>query len=214
MTPTPEQFAALQAEWDALPLRAESTKADYSAMADLAYRALDVLDAYAQARAGGAVADVRGSFERWMSDDGLFPPAIERSGEGYRLAQAQSSWEAWQGAAKAFLPSAADKRGPTGDVWRPVQDGTGKVLGPWAPVYPGMPPETYVGNGWSAQFQCTHPPAEAATDEARVMEALQFIARQKLAAEMPEEDRIDADYESGYEAVVRTARAALQEQPR
>ena len=61
------------------------------------------------------------------------------------------------------------------------------------------------------QRRLAHPPAEAATDEARVREALQFIARQKLAAEMPEEDRIDADYESGYEAVVRTARAALQE---
>lgn len=37
----------------------------------------------------------RDSFEAWASDAYKWPNAIERSGEGYRLMQTQSSWEAW-----------------------------------------------------------------------------------------------------------------------
>jgi len=42
-------------------------------------------------------------FEQWFSDDGQWPQAVQRSGEGYRLAQAQSSWVAWQAATGACL---------------------------------------------------------------------------------------------------------------
>lgn len=34
-------------------------------------------------------------FERWASDDGEYPKAIERVGVCYRLAQTQASWMAW-----------------------------------------------------------------------------------------------------------------------
>lgn len=37
----------------------------------------------------------RDSFEAWASDAYKWPNAVERSGEGYRLMQTQSSWEAW-----------------------------------------------------------------------------------------------------------------------
>lgn len=45
----------------------------------------------------------RDEFERWFSDEGQWPQAVERSGEDYRLAQAQSSWTAWQAATAAVL---------------------------------------------------------------------------------------------------------------
>jgi uncharacterized membrane protein len=39
--------------------------------------------------------DGRASFEFWFSDEGASLRAIERSGAGYRLMQAQSAWRAW-----------------------------------------------------------------------------------------------------------------------
>ncbi|HAO02982.1 MAG TPA: hypothetical protein DCQ42_15015 [Halomonas sp.] len=38
----------------------------------------------------------RERFERWFSDQGKWPQSVERSGEGYRLMQAQSAWETWK----------------------------------------------------------------------------------------------------------------------
>jgi len=46
--------------------------------------------------------NVRESFEHWFSDEGASPRAIQRHGDGYLLMQAQSAWEAWQAAYKAF----------------------------------------------------------------------------------------------------------------
>lgn len=40
----------------------------------------------------------RARFEHWFSDQGEWPQAVERSGEGYKLMQAQSSWETWKAA--------------------------------------------------------------------------------------------------------------------
>ncbi len=45
----------------------------------------------------------RAEFEHWFSDEGQWPQAVQRSGEGYSLAQAQSSWSAWQAATAAML---------------------------------------------------------------------------------------------------------------
>lgn len=42
------------------------------------------------------VAPMRAAFEAWFSDAGKWPDAVRRSGNGYTLASAQSSWEAWQ----------------------------------------------------------------------------------------------------------------------
>lgn len=42
----------------------------------------------------------REAFERWFSDNGDNPRAVERSGAGYKLAQAQSAWVAWMAAAR------------------------------------------------------------------------------------------------------------------
>lgn len=46
--------------------------------------------------------DVRTEFEHWFSDNGKFPKAVERSGDGgYKLMSACSAWKAWQAAAEA-----------------------------------------------------------------------------------------------------------------
>lgn len=37
----------------------------------------------------------RERFERWASDDGEYPKAVERVGDCYRLAQTQAYWMAW-----------------------------------------------------------------------------------------------------------------------
>jgi hypothetical protein len=37
----------------------------------------------------------RAAFEAWFSEDGKWPAAVRRSGEGYSLAAAQSAWVAW-----------------------------------------------------------------------------------------------------------------------
>lgn len=47
------------------------------------------------------------AFEAWFSDSGQSPKAVQRSGDGYLLAQAQSAWSAWQGAWQARAALAA-----------------------------------------------------------------------------------------------------------
>ncbi len=44
----------------------------------------------------------REAFEAFFSDHGKWPVAVERSGEGYKLAAAQSAWVAWQGCCAAI----------------------------------------------------------------------------------------------------------------
>jgi len=46
------------------------------------------------------VVDERAAFDQWMSDEGKTPKAIERNGDGYRLAQAAFAWWVWQAAWK------------------------------------------------------------------------------------------------------------------
>jgi hypothetical protein len=48
--------------------------------------------------AGQVERSVRPAFERWFSDDGKWPAAAQRSGDGYALASAQAAWDAWQAA--------------------------------------------------------------------------------------------------------------------
>lgn len=38
----------------------------------------------------------RERFEAWISEDGKWSKAAQRSGDGYMLAYAQSAWTAWQ----------------------------------------------------------------------------------------------------------------------
>ncbi|MGC8427635.1 hypothetical protein ACP3S8_23075 [Mixta calida] len=40
----------------------------------------------------------RQRFERWASDNGKFPRAVERKGYAYLLLSTQSQWETWQAA--------------------------------------------------------------------------------------------------------------------
>lgn len=40
----------------------------------------------------------RQRFERWASDDGEFPRAVEKRGGEYLLLATQSKWETWQAA--------------------------------------------------------------------------------------------------------------------
>ena len=37
----------------------------------------------------------REAFEAWFSEDGKWPAAVRRSGDGYTLAAAQGAWKAW-----------------------------------------------------------------------------------------------------------------------
>ncbi|MCW8021899.1 hypothetical protein [Pseudomonas aeruginosa] len=53
-------------------------------------------------QAGG---DERAAFEYWASDEGLYPKAVERAGNCYKLAQTQSYWMAWQARAALAQPS-------------------------------------------------------------------------------------------------------------
>ncbi len=48
-------------------------------------------------------ADARAAFEDWFSDEGKWPQAVQRNGDGYMLAQAQSSWQAWEAATAVAL---------------------------------------------------------------------------------------------------------------
>ena len=38
----------------------------------------------------------RAAFEAWFSEDGRYPQAVERSGNGYKLMSAHSAWTAWR----------------------------------------------------------------------------------------------------------------------
>lgn len=53
----------------------------------------------------------REQFEAWFSDGGKYPHAVERSGEGYVFAAANSQWEAWQASREALKAEQA------GDGW-------------------------------------------------------------------------------------------------
>jgi hypothetical protein len=68
----------------------------------------------------------RAAFEAWFSDGGESPRAIERdSGCGYKLAQAQSAWVAWQEAwqARAQMAQAATTRITWDDQGRRLVNG-------------------------------------------------------------------------------------------
>lgn len=73
-------------------------------------------------QAGG---DERAAFEYWASDEGLYPKAVERAGNCYKLAQTQSYWMAWQARASLAQPSLMPPdRGP----WHAVKwDGGRRV---------------------------------------------------------------------------------------
>lgn len=53
--------------------------------------------------------DERARFEEWASDGGLYPKAVERSGDGYLLAVTQCYWQVWKARA-AMQPEANDSR--------------------------------------------------------------------------------------------------------
>jgi hypothetical protein len=38
----------------------------------------------------------RAAFEDWQSDSGRWPKAVERAGEGYKLAASHAAWTAWR----------------------------------------------------------------------------------------------------------------------
>jgi len=57
---------------------------------------------------------MREAFERHMSDDGKFPKAVERSGDGYRLLQTQNAWDAWKACAAAITAKTTTENTPTG----------------------------------------------------------------------------------------------------
>ena len=52
----------------------------------------------AHERPVGRLVPERAAFEAWFSENGKWPAAVQRSGDGYMLASAQSAWTAWQAA--------------------------------------------------------------------------------------------------------------------
>lgn len=49
----------------------------------------------------------RRDFEKWASDDGRFPQAVERAASGfYKLAQTESAWHVWRAAASTHCVQA------------------------------------------------------------------------------------------------------------
>lgn len=83
------------------------------------YTAAD-MRAYAEQAVREALAalkiDERAAFEHWASDDGENPTAVERSGHGYRLAQIQTYWVAWQARASLIAERRCEYCDGTGDV--------------------------------------------------------------------------------------------------
>lgn len=59
---------------------------------------------------------MRESFDAWFSDDWQYPNAVERDAVGYKLAQTQNAWTAWQAAWQAAI--AALQR----EQWIPVSE--------------------------------------------------------------------------------------------
>jgi hypothetical protein len=56
----------------------------------------------------GAAHPERAAFERWFSDDGAHPAAVERSGDSYKLMGAHAAWVAWKAAATATRENCAE----------------------------------------------------------------------------------------------------------
>lgn len=56
-------------------------------------------------RESGEGETMREQFEAWASDNGQFPRAIERSGEGYRFLATQNNWQVWQAAISSVKES-------------------------------------------------------------------------------------------------------------
>lgn len=50
----------------------------------------------AQAAPAVQVQDERAAFEAYFSQDGAWPNAVERKGDGYKLSSAQTAWTVWQ----------------------------------------------------------------------------------------------------------------------
>lgn len=50
---------------------------------------------------------MRAEFEAWLTEDGKWPAAAKRSGDGYILAYAQSAWTVWQAARRTPAPEVA-----------------------------------------------------------------------------------------------------------
>lgn len=68
----------------------------------------------------------RRRFEHWFSDQGKWPQAVERSGDGYRLLQANDAWRTWQAATitditPAMVDAAEEAYMPFGDMHMALQ---------------------------------------------------------------------------------------------
>lgn len=47
---------------------------------------------------------IREAFEKWFSDGGEYPKAIEKNGDDYKLMTAASAWRTWQAAMESMQP--------------------------------------------------------------------------------------------------------------
>lgn len=94
---------------------------------------------------------VREAFEQYASDDGEYPAAIERAGDGYMLMQTHQAWITWQdawAAARASQQSAAQAtaepvawcvKNPNGDVPPVLIFGNGMAIKPGDKLFLAAP---------------------------------------------------------------------------
>jgi hypothetical protein len=47
--------------------------------------------------------DSRQQFEEWASDNGKWPKAVERNGEGYKFMKTHTDWLAWKAARESVV---------------------------------------------------------------------------------------------------------------
>ncbi|HIE1839341.1 TPA: hypothetical protein ACXJW0_002018 [Pseudomonas aeruginosa] len=110
-------------------------------------------------QAGG---DERAAFEYWASDEGLYPKAVERAGNCYKLAQTQSYWMAWQ--ARAALARVAD-------IEKQCRDDVARAL--------GLRPSHERGFAWSYLLASIKSCVKASEDAAQAQHSVPegFIGR-------------------------------------
>lgn len=64
----------------------------------------------------------RAAFEAWFSNQGAWPKAVARSGDGYILQAAHSAWEVWQAARRSMMKGEpAHPTIPEGAGWQPIE---------------------------------------------------------------------------------------------
>lgn len=135
--------------------------------------------------------DQREAFERQFSDNYLYPKAIERSGDGYRLMQAQQAWKWWQSAIAHAVPQ--------GSVVVPVEPTEAMIAAGYDASWEGDVTDEQMTDGiYRAMIAAAPDVPTESTHTANVSKNSQEIDRWiPISERLPEQD----SYENGEELV-------------